>query len=155
MNIKLTFHGNVFKAFPRSSPLVQAVSEAILLVRESGQMRELENSLIASSKCPSSDNDDKSDRLSLESFISLFVITIGTSTVVLVLFFFRRLQYYGEMYMSFCLLFLIHQMHAYWQMLTSVYRLMVALEIAVLRQDPDGGPGVIRRHVELVEPPNE
>lgn len=105
-------------------------------------MRALEDGLMASSKCLSSEDDDN-NRLSLGSFIGLFAIAIGTSTFALVLFFFRRLQDCLQMYINFYLLFLIHQLHAYWQIYANVYWSFAVLGMEVLGQDPNRSHGAI------------
>ncbi|RVW42972.1 Glutamate receptor 2.7 [Vitis vinifera] len=67
--------------FPRGSPLLHDVSEALLNVSESGKLRELENSMLSSEKCEDAETeDDETSRLSPSSFWVLFIITGGTST---------------------------------------------------------------------------
>ncbi|XP_058090630.1 glutamate receptor 2.2-like isoform X2 [Magnolia sinica] len=84
--------GPTFEVFPKGSPLAIDVSEAILKVRESGQIHELEDGLMASSKCPSSGSNGENGSLTPSSFCGLFVITVGVSTVALVLFFFGQVH---------------------------------------------------------------
>ncbi|OWM73374.1 hypothetical protein CDL15_Pgr001488 [Punica granatum] len=79
------------KVFPRGSPYLLAISKAVLKVAESGQLLQLENSMISSNKCASPKPDDGAS-LGIGSFWGLFVVTGGTSTISLVLFLFRRAQ---------------------------------------------------------------
>jgi ionotropic glutamate receptor NMDA 1/ionotropic glutamate receptor len=72
--------------FPRSSPYLLDISEAVVEVAESGALKDLGNSLTFSYKCLASESDDHTDRLRLSSFRGLFGITVGTSTIVLLLF---------------------------------------------------------------------
>uniref|UniRef100_A0A2K1Y4S2 Uncharacterized protein n=1 Tax=Populus trichocarpa TaxID=3694 RepID=A0A2K1Y4S2_POPTR len=72
--------------FPRSSPYLLDISEAVVEVAESGALKDLGNSLTSSYKCLASESDENTDRLRLSSFRGLFGITVGTSTTVLLLF---------------------------------------------------------------------
>ncbi|XP_058090626.1 glutamate receptor 2.9-like [Magnolia sinica] len=78
--------------FPKGSPLAIDVSEATLKVRENGLIGKLEDSLLASSKCPSSGSNGENGSLTPSSFWGLFVITVGASTVALVLFLICRVH---------------------------------------------------------------
>ncbi|KAM7276723.1 hypothetical protein ACFE04_018589 [Oxalis oulophora] len=80
-------------AFPKSSPYVPDISEAILKVSETGKLLELQKSLLAASNCTTSSNsDDGHDRLGINSFQGLFLISVGTTTFSLVLFIIRQRQ---------------------------------------------------------------
>lgn len=70
--------------------MVPDISEAILNVSESGKLRELENSMLASHNCSAPENDYDRNILDLSSFWGLFVITLGTSTISLLLFTFHQ-----------------------------------------------------------------
>lgn len=131
--------------FPKGSPLVQDVSEAILQVRESGKMRELEDGLIASSKCPSSADDDKNNGLSLDSFIGLFLISIGTSTVMLLIHFFTQLRNCWQIYMDNYLGSFIRKLH---NLLNSFYWPVATLGMGVSQLHPNGNHG---GEIELVK----
>ncbi|KAJ6878050.1 hypothetical protein NC651_030711 [Populus alba x Populus x berolinensis] len=72
--------------FPRSFPYLLDISEAVVEVAESGALKDLDNSLTSSYKCLASESDDHTDRLRLSSFRGLFGITVGTSTIVLLLY---------------------------------------------------------------------
>ncbi|KAK9265352.1 hypothetical protein L1049_027222 [Liquidambar formosana] len=74
--------------FPRGSPLLPGVSKALLKVSESGKLRDLENSMLASETCSEVESNDENYRLSPNSFWALFIITGGTSTVTLVIYVF-------------------------------------------------------------------
>ncbi|XP_031104638.1 glutamate receptor 2.2-like [Ipomoea triloba] len=81
-------------AFPRGSPLLPYIDEALLKAFESSDFMGLENGLTASEKCvedgqESDDNDDKAS-LSAGSFCVLFALTGGTSTTALLIYAFRR-----------------------------------------------------------------
>lgn len=132
--MELTFHGYVLQVFPKGSHLVQDVSETILRMRESGKMQELEDFFIESSTCPSSSDDDKSHRLSLDSFLGLFVITIGTPTVALMLFFSHQLWNHWQMNMdmNFYFVSFIRQLHFLWNMYANVYWSIRALRMEAL-----------------------
>ncbi|XP_031253196.1 glutamate receptor 2.7-like [Pistacia vera] len=73
-------------AFPKVSPLLPSVIEALLKVSESGKLRELETSMITAEKCIEVDLDDDISSLSPSSFWVLFVLTGATSTVALVIY---------------------------------------------------------------------
>ncbi|XP_077229051.1 glutamate receptor 2.9-like [Tasmannia lanceolata] len=71
--------------FPLGSPLATDISTAILKLSENAKIRQLEKNLVSSfSKCSTSNVNTES--LSLANFWGLFVITGGTSTIVLLLF---------------------------------------------------------------------
>lgn len=81
----------VDQVFPRGSPLLHDVSEALLNVSESGKLRELENSMLSSEKCEDTETeDDETSRLSPSSFWVLFIITGGTSTFALLVYMLHR-----------------------------------------------------------------
>ena len=71
------------QVFPKGSPLLVDVSEALLKVSESGKLQELENAMVASQKCVNMDWEEEDSSLSPNSFWVLFIITGGTSTVAL------------------------------------------------------------------------
>ncbi|KAI9185437.1 hypothetical protein LWI28_007230 [Acer negundo] len=75
-------------AFPKGSPLLPSVTEALLKVSESGKLRELETSMIASETCMDVDVDvdDDISSLSPSSFWVLFAISGGTSTIALIVY---------------------------------------------------------------------
>ncbi|PKI42583.1 hypothetical protein CRG98_037028 [Punica granatum] len=87
----LVYVDDIVVVFPRGSPYLLAISKAVLKVAESGQLLQLENSMISSNKCASPKPDDGAS-LGIGSFWGLFVVTGGTSTISLVLFLFRRAQ---------------------------------------------------------------
>lgn len=81
------------QAFAKGSALVGNVSDEIIRLRESGELRKLEEHLLVSppSNSPGSDTDaQESVRLSPGSFWGLFLITGGTSTLVFLLFLISR-----------------------------------------------------------------
>ncbi|KAF9666602.1 hypothetical protein SADUNF_Sadunf16G0245800 [Salix dunnii] len=75
-------------AFPRGSPLLPSIDEALLNVYESGTLLELENKFIAPEKCQVVEDENQS--LSHNSFGALFIITTGTSTISLAIYIFSR-----------------------------------------------------------------
>ncbi|XXG61471.1 hypothetical protein AAC387_Pa05g0075 [Persea americana] len=80
-------------AFSKGSALVGNVSDEILRLRESGELRKLEERLLVSPPSNSSGSDtdaQESSRLSPDSFWGLFLITGGTSTLVFLLFLVSR-----------------------------------------------------------------
>lgn len=79
------------QAFPKGSPLLPSVIEALLKVSESGKLRELETSMIASEKCMEVNlhDDDDISSLSPSGFWVLFVLSGGISTIALVIFLWR------------------------------------------------------------------
>ncbi|KAM7276874.1 hypothetical protein ACFE04_018740 [Oxalis oulophora] len=84
-------------AFRKSSPYLSDISEAVLKVSETGKLREIENSLHSSHDCSTSSSfDDGSDdeSLGIKSFLGLFLISIGTTTISLFLFIFRQRSQY-------------------------------------------------------------
>ncbi|KAL4204676.1 hypothetical protein AMTRI_Chr01g133180 [Amborella trichopoda] len=73
--------------FPLGSPLTSDFSKAILEIKESGNMAILEERWFSSIQCPTISSDgNNGDSLSLDSFWGLFLITGGTSTLVLIIF---------------------------------------------------------------------
>ncbi|XP_062102999.1 glutamate receptor 2.8-like [Humulus lupulus] len=95
-----TTSGQTFKiggfgyAFPRSSPYLPDISQAILKVTENGRLLELEKKMLSSyNYCSSSRNDaEHNGSLGMNSFYGLFLITGGTSTAALLIFNFSRDQ---------------------------------------------------------------
>lgn len=77
------------QVFPRGSPLLPSVNEAMLKVIESGKLRDLENSMLASLKCLDAETDGTTPSLSPSSFWVLFIFSGGTSTIALVVYIFR------------------------------------------------------------------
>ncbi|CAL1374175.1 unnamed protein product [Linum trigynum] len=84
-------------AFSKGSPWLPYVTEALVKVTESGQLRDLEIDMIASQKCVGNDEllgDSSSEAgygssnpsLGADSFWMLFVFTAGTSTLALLMF---------------------------------------------------------------------
>ncbi|XP_058096443.1 glutamate receptor 2.5-like [Magnolia sinica] len=84
--------------FPKGSSLASDVSEAILQVTESGEMRELQEGLLSSSKCsisPSTADDIHS--FGVSAFWGLILIVVSVCVGALVVFFLgRQLQKYME-----------------------------------------------------------
>lgn len=79
------------QAFSKGSPLVEKVSNEILMLRESGKLRKLEEQILVSSPSKSlssetNSQDHDNGRLSPDSFSGLFLITGGTSTLAFLLF---------------------------------------------------------------------
>ncbi|KAF3442448.1 hypothetical protein FNV43_RR16364 [Rhamnella rubrinervis] len=76
--------------FPKGSPMLASVDEALLKVFESGKLLELEQSMLASEKCEEmADGDGDNETtpsLSPSSFFVLFIITGATSTIALVFY---------------------------------------------------------------------
>lgn len=78
-----------FQVFPKGSPILPDISEAILEMSEKGELNKLEDKLIGSQKCDSDaeiSSTEDSSSLSTSSFWVLFLITGGVSTVCLVFF---------------------------------------------------------------------
>ncbi|XP_055959688.1 glutamate receptor 2.8-like [Mercurialis annua] len=71
--------------FPRNSPYLPDISEAILRVAESGRLKDLESSMTSNYKCAASKSDNH-DSLGLSSYWGIFAITGGTSTFAVLLF---------------------------------------------------------------------
>ncbi|XP_058001494.1 glutamate receptor 2.8 isoform X2 [Hevea brasiliensis] len=73
-------------AFPRGSPLLASMNEALLKVSESGKLLELENSMVPSNQCRDRDIDldDENPSLGPSCFRILFILTGATSTLALV-----------------------------------------------------------------------
>ncbi|KAJ0963083.1 hypothetical protein J5N97_028205 [Dioscorea zingiberensis] len=82
------FHvGGLGFVFPKGSPLLSDFSESILDIFESGKLEKLENAMHANYSCSNVGVDaTEVDRLSPTSFWGLFLLTVGVSTVVLVLY---------------------------------------------------------------------
>lgn len=81
-----TFAGGYGFAFPKGSPGLPDINTALIQVIETGKFQELESSLISAEKCVEggiTDNDDIS--ISAQSFEGLFMITVGASTLSLLI----------------------------------------------------------------------
>lgn len=75
------------QAFPRGSPLLASINEALLKVSENGTLVQLENKFIGVlQKCQ--DKEEENPSLSPNGFRALFIITVGTSTIALVIYIF-------------------------------------------------------------------
>lgn len=79
----------VLQAFPRGSPLLTDINEALLKVSETGKFRDLEDSMIANEKCEDGDAKGENSSLSPNSFFILFVLSGGVSTIALTLYIFN------------------------------------------------------------------
>ncbi|XP_048321136.1 glutamate receptor 2.7 [Ziziphus jujuba] len=75
-------------AFPRGSPMLPSINEALLKVCESGKLLELEEKMLASEKCEDVDEEgeESTKSLSINSFWLLFIITGTISTIALVFY---------------------------------------------------------------------
>ncbi|KAF9666601.1 hypothetical protein SADUNF_Sadunf16G0245700 [Salix dunnii] len=71
-------------AFPRGSPLLASVNEALLKISENGTLRDLEKTWITPNKCPEIQNESSS--LGPNGFLVLFYITGGTTTTAFVIY---------------------------------------------------------------------
>eukprot|EP00256_Glycine_max_P069935 XP_025984530.1 glutamate receptor 2.8-like [Glycine max] len=81
----------LFPVFPRGSPLLPGVNQALLNISESGTLRDLENSMLASEKCKDIiDPGAETTSLSPASFMVLFILTGGTSTTALLIYIFSE-----------------------------------------------------------------
>lgn len=81
----------MFQVFRRNSPYIPDISRAVLEISEKGKLLQLENSMMSIFKCSVMGDDEKTDSLSLNSFGGLFLITLGTSTIALVIFIARHM----------------------------------------------------------------
>ncbi|KAA8523964.1 hypothetical protein F0562_010605 [Nyssa sinensis] len=72
--------------FPKGSPVLADVNEALLNVSESGVLRELENSMTGSEKCVDVELAYGYGSLNPGSFWVLFIFTGGTSTAALAIY---------------------------------------------------------------------
>lgn len=79
----------MFQAFPKGSLLLPDMDEALLNVFETGVLKNLEDSLLASEKCVETQSDNETASLSPQSFFVLFIFTGGTSTLALVVYYFH------------------------------------------------------------------
>lgn len=81
------------QAFPKGSPLIPDISEAILQVYERGNISKLKSDLISSYNCANSASvNDEHQSLSFWSFLGLFAITGGATSVAFIIFIFRWLR---------------------------------------------------------------
>ncbi|KAG4390136.1 hypothetical protein AAZX31_06G217800 [Glycine max] len=75
--------------FPKGSPLLHSVNQALLNISENGTLRNLENNMLASEECEDiTDPNVETTSLSPASFMVLFILTGGTSTIVLLIYIF-------------------------------------------------------------------
>ncbi|XP_024993031.1 glutamate receptor 2.7-like [Cynara cardunculus var. scolymus] len=85
--------GGLGFVFPKDSPITDDVSEAILMLLQDGQIRELENKWLNTSQNSSRCIPKvESQRLSLANFWGIFLISGLTSTLSLVIFLYRLLH---------------------------------------------------------------
>ena len=85
------------QAFPRGSPLLTSITKALLTLSESGKLKELEDKMLKSRNCTNKNIDEsETPSLSLRSFWVLFVITIATSTIALLLYVFVKSTFMFE-----------------------------------------------------------
>ncbi|KAL2476397.1 glutamate receptor 2 [Abeliophyllum distichum] len=76
-------------ALPKGSLLIHDIDEALLNVRENGVLNALEESLLASEKCVDIQSDNETASLSPHNFLVLFIFTWLTSTIALLIYYFR------------------------------------------------------------------
>ncbi|XP_020224233.1 glutamate receptor 2.8 [Cajanus cajan] len=75
--------------FPKGSPLLHSVNRAMLNISENGTIRDLENSMLASEECKDIiDTYGETTSVSPASFMVLFILTGGTSTIALLSYIF-------------------------------------------------------------------
>ncbi|KAJ6298313.1 hypothetical protein OIU76_019461 [Salix suchowensis] len=83
-----TLHSNLSRmsgvAFPRGSPLLASVNEALLKITENGKVQALEKKWITPEKCPEIQSESSS--LGPNGFLVLFYITGGTTTAAFVIY---------------------------------------------------------------------
>ncbi|CAH1425712.1 unnamed protein product [Lactuca virosa] len=80
-------------AFPKEYDRLSEANEALMNVAESGRLKELEEVHIISEKCIDEDSaPNEEDSLSARSFWVLFVLTVGVSTVALVIYIIIRIK---------------------------------------------------------------
>ncbi|KAJ8772836.1 hypothetical protein K2173_028013 [Erythroxylum novogranatense] len=79
-------------AFPKGSALAFDMSEAILKVIESGEMRQLQANLISSSNCSSSDSNGANSEIPPGPFVLIFSIPGGIAAVFGLFVAFRRVE---------------------------------------------------------------
>ncbi|KAK6230678.1 hypothetical protein QUC31_002196 [Theobroma cacao] len=72
--------------FPKGSPLLHSVTEALLNLSETGKLRELENSMIAAQNCTEVGIREDINSLSPDSFWALFSLTGCISTLALIVY---------------------------------------------------------------------
>uniref|UniRef100_A0A7N0ZUP4 Glutamate receptor n=1 Tax=Kalanchoe fedtschenkoi TaxID=63787 RepID=A0A7N0ZUP4_KALFE len=79
--------------FKKGDPLLPDMSQAVLNVSESGEVRSLETKMLSKYNCTESQpNNDDEGRLGMRSFKGLFAITFATSTAALVAYCVSRLH---------------------------------------------------------------
>lgn len=74
------------QAFPRGSPLLPSITEALLNVSESGKLQAIEKRMMGSEHCVEVGLNDEISSLSARSFFVLFVLTGATSTLALIIY---------------------------------------------------------------------
>ncbi|KAI3710201.1 hypothetical protein L2E82_39975 [Cichorium intybus] len=85
--------GGLGFVFPKDSPITDDVSGAILYLLEEGRIIDMEKEwLDTSQNCSNSDPEVESERLSLDNFWGIFVISGATSTLSLLIFLYRLLH---------------------------------------------------------------
>ncbi|KAF3969813.1 hypothetical protein CMV_006425 [Castanea mollissima] len=80
--------------FPKSSPIKKDFSEAILKLSKDGSLTRLEKKwLIPSSVCSTDKTYNTTDPLSIQSFWGLFLISVATSTICLLLSHYNKIYF--------------------------------------------------------------
>lgn len=74
------------KAFPKGSPLVSDMSTSVLEILEGKENQEIWKKYFNNTNCNNAEMQENLNRLSLESFWGLFLITSSTSGISLVKF---------------------------------------------------------------------
>ncbi|KAG1368273.1 putative Glutamate receptor [Cocos nucifera] len=83
-------------AFPRDSPLAVDLSTAILQLSENGDLQRIHDKWLAPAGCTSQDAGPDSNRLSLQSFWGLFLISGIACLIALMVFFMRICCQYSK-----------------------------------------------------------
>ncbi|KAF9618740.1 hypothetical protein IFM89_002435 [Coptis chinensis] len=89
--------GGLGFAFPKGSPMVKHFSEAFLNMSEDGTLNKLDNFWFKSSnsqasQCKDCDTSTDNQRLGLDNFSGLFLVTVLTSTIMVILNIVRPLR---------------------------------------------------------------
>ncbi|KAI3774960.1 hypothetical protein L1987_49526 [Smallanthus sonchifolius] len=88
----MTYQLCLLQVFPQGSPMVPDFTKALLNVSESGILRDLEKRMLGSEHCVDQETiQDQYGSLGLGSFLSLFLLAGGISTITLVIYIMQNL----------------------------------------------------------------
>ncbi|WCJ31133.1 hypothetical protein M5689_012644 [Euphorbia peplus] len=80
------------QVFPKGSSFASDISEAIIYLRQSGELQQLEEERLSYSKCSTSASNTRSESLGVGPFAGLFIISGSVSAVGFVITVMREMR---------------------------------------------------------------